>query len=195
MNTVSRGIRNAFRNVIRTTSIVIILGISIGLALTMLIAHQAVTNKINSVKSNIGNTITITPAGFSGFSSVNNSLSTTQLAKVSSLPHVTNVDETLTDRLTTIGSTTPSFGGFGGSSNSSNANDNTSLTSPVTINLNKAGGGRVFIQGGGSLPTNFTPPVSITGTTDPTTLGTTTLTMVSGSAISGTSNTNDAMIF
>lgn len=193
MNTVTRGFRNAFRNAIRTTSIVIILGISIGLALTMFIAHQAVTNKINQVKGQVGNTITITPAGFSGFSTVNNSLTTAELAKVSTIDHVTNVDESTTDRLTTIGSSTPSFGGFGGqSSSNANTNNQTSLTSPVTIGT--GAGSHFFIQGGGSLPTNFTPPVTIIGTTDPSTLNGTTLSINSGQFISGSTDTNDAII-
>jgi putative ABC transport system permease protein len=197
MNVVSRGIRNAFRNTIRTTSIVVILGISIGLSLTMLLARQAVQQKIADVQSSVGNTITITPAGFSGFSSVNNSLTTSELSKVSSLPHVTGVTESLTDRLTTIGSTTPSFGGQ--STTSSTAQ--TSLTSPVTINTSGFGGGAgggggrgFFISGGGTLPTNFTPPISITGTNDPTSIDGTTLTITGGTAVSGTSNTNEAMI-
>ena len=36
MNVITRGIKNAFRNVIRTVSLVVILGISVGLALAML---------------------------------------------------------------------------------------------------------------------------------------------------------------
>jgi len=161
----------------------------------MLLARQAVQLKIADVQSSIGNTINISPAGFSGFSSVNNSLTTSELTKVSSLPHVTNVAESLTDRMTTIGSSTPSFGGQSTSSSTAQ----TSLTSPVTINTNSfggsAGGGRgFFISGGGTLPTNFTPPISITGTNDPTSINGTTLTITSGAALSGTSNTNEAMI-
>src|SRR5579884_1108939 len=98
MNFFSRGVRNAYRNVMRALSLVIILGLSIGLALTMLIAHQAVGNRISQVKSSIGNTVSISPAGFSGFSQVNNSLSTTQLNKVSTLPHITGLSENLSDR-------------------------------------------------------------------------------------------------
>ncbi len=66
MNVVSRGIRNAFRNAIRTVSIVIILGLSVGLSLTMLIAHQAVGDKITSVKASVGNTVSVSPAGVRG---------------------------------------------------------------------------------------------------------------------------------
>src|SRR5665213_354885 len=150
MNVISRGIRNAFRNTIRTVSIVSILGISIGLSLTMLLARQAVQQKITDIKSSVANTITIAPAGFSGFSSVNNSLTTSELSKVSSLPHVTNLTESLTDRLTTIGSSAPSFPG-----QSSSTSGQTSLTSPVTINTSGGGfgggGGHFFVSGGGSL--------------------------------------------
>ena len=74
MNVISRGIRNAFRNIVRTFSIVIILGLSIGLSLTMLIAHQAVGDKIKSVESSVGNTVSISPAGVRGFQGGGNAL-------------------------------------------------------------------------------------------------------------------------
>jgi putative ABC transport system permease protein len=154
----------------------------------MLLARQAVQQKITDIKSSVANTITISPAGFSGFSSVNNSLTTAELSKVSSLSHVTSVAESLTDRLTTIGSTAPSFGG-----QSSSSTGQTSLTSPVTINTS-GGGGHFFVSGGGSLPTNFTPPVSIVGTNDTTTLNSTALTITSGTALDGTADTDNAMI-
>ncbi len=192
MSVVIRGVRNAFRNSIRTFSIIVILGLAIGLALTMLLAHQAVNQKIDNVKSSVGNTVTIAPAGFSGFSEVNNALSTSQLDKVKSTAHVSSLTETLTGRLTTIGSTQPSFPG----QQSQNSNNQTSLTSPVTINTNGGGGGggRFFVNGGGSLPANFTPPVSITGTTNPTALNGSSLTISSGQAINGSIDNNDAMI-
>jgi putative ABC transport system permease protein len=177
MNVISRGIRNAFRNSIRTFSIVVILGLSIGLSLTMLIAHQAVNTKINQVKASVGNTITIAPAGFSGFSQVNNSLSTSQLSKVKSLAHVTNLTESLTGRLSTTGTSQPSFGG----QESSNSSTSTiSLTSPVTLNSG-GGGGRLFNAGGGSLPTNFSLPISMLGTTDPSNVGGSAITIVMAS--------------
>lgn len=198
MNVFSRGIRNAFRNSIRTLSVVIILGLSIGLSLTMLVANKAVANKIASVKSSIGNTITIAPAGFSGFSSVNNALTTSQLSKVSSLPNVIGVSESLTDRLTTIGSTQPSFGGFGGgSSSSSTSNNQTSLTSPVKLNSGSGGaggGGRFFSGGTGSLPANFSLPITIIGTTDPTSASGTTLTISSGATIDGSKDVDQALV-
>ncbi len=74
MNVVTRGIRNAFRNKIRTFSIIVILGLSVGLALAMLIANQAVGQKIDSVKSSVGNTVSIAPAGVRGFEGGGNAL-------------------------------------------------------------------------------------------------------------------------
>ncbi len=194
MSAVNRGIRNAFRNQVRTLSIVLILGLSIGLALVMLIAHQAVGQKINQVKANVGNTINISPAGFNPQSSANNALTTDQLAKVKNVNHITSLTETLTDRLTTIGSSQPSF------SNNSNASSNaqTSLTSPIKLNSDSGGGGRFFISGGdSSLPTNFSPPITILGTNSPTRLNSSIgnpVTIISGTVIDGSKDTNDAMI-
>lgn len=190
MSPLSRGIKNAFRNPVRTLSITLILGLAIGLSLMMLVAHQAVNKKINDVKSSVGNTITIQPAGFSSFSQANNALSSSELDKVKNTAHVVSLTETLTDRLTTIGSSQPSFG-FGNNDNANN-NNQTSLTSPVTIDTN--GGGRFFVNGGGNLPTNFSPPITIVGSTDTTKVQGTTLTIASGSNIDGNTNSNDALI-
>ncbi len=99
MNVVTRGVRNAFRNGIRTSSIVLILGLSIGLALSMLVATQAVQNKIESVKSSIGNTITVSPAGMKGFEGGGEPLTDDQIAQISQLDHVSSVISTLSDRL------------------------------------------------------------------------------------------------
>src|SRR3990172_12251729 len=100
MNVISGGIRNAFRNSIRTFSIVLILGLSIGLALIMLVARQAVEDKIQSVKTSIGNTVSISPAGVQGFQGGGEPLTVDQLSKVKTLDHVTGVTQSLSDRLT-----------------------------------------------------------------------------------------------
>lgn len=198
MNAVTLGIRNAFRNTIRTFSIVIILGLSIGLSLVMLIAHQAVGDKINSVKSSIGNTITIAPAGFNPGSQANNALTTDGLGKVKTVKHVVGLSENLTDRLFTTGSSQPSFG-FDGRASSSSGNSTTSLKSPVKINVdsNRSGGGEgfhVFVSGGDSLPSNFSPPVTFLGTNDPVHLSGSSITIKSGQAIDGGQDTNEALV-
>jgi putative ABC transport system permease protein len=191
MNPVSRGVRNAFRNGIRTGSIVLILGLSIGLALTMLIAQKAVDNKIKSIKSSIGNTITVSPAGFQPGSQANNALTTDELAKVKSLAHVSSVEESLSDRQSTTGSSTPSFGRFGASSDSSNQTT-TSLSSPTTFSGN---GPRFFSEGSSNATAaTFSLPVSFLGTNNPGSVNGNTITLSKGSAIDGTADTNNALV-
>jgi putative ABC transport system permease protein len=46
VTTAGRGIRNAFRSATRTVSIILILGLAIGLAVVMLTAHRSVSDKI-----------------------------------------------------------------------------------------------------------------------------------------------------
>jgi len=174
----------------------VILGLSIGLCLVMLIARQAVSQKITEVKQSVGNTITIAPAGFSDFSQANNALTGSQLSKIANLTHITNLSENLTDRVTTIGSPAPTFGKFG-SNDTSTVNSTTSLTSPITLDTSgtsTGGGMRLFIRDGGSLPANFSLPISVLGTTTPLTVGGETVSLSSGSTIDGTKDTNNALI-
>jgi putative ABC transport system permease protein len=198
MNFISRGIRNAFRNTTRTLSLTVILGLSIGLSLAMLIAHQAVGDKINSIKSSVGNTITISPAGFNPGAQANNALTTDGLDKVKSLSHVAQLTETLTDRLSTTGTSQPSFG-FGRQGSQDSSSSTTSLKSPVELNTNRQSGNqgrgfRVFVNGGGSLPSNFSPPVSFLGTNDASALDNSRITVRDGKSIDGTKDTNEALI-
>lgn len=66
MNSFARGVRNAFRNGIRTIAVCLILALVIGLSLAMLVTNSAVNKKIDSIRSNIGNNITISAAGMRG---------------------------------------------------------------------------------------------------------------------------------
>jgi len=183
MNVVSRGVRNAFRNQIRTFSIIVILGLSIGLALAMLVAHQAVGDKIDSVKASVGNTVTISPAGVRGFEGGGNPLTETQLASVKNLPHVTATQENLQDRLTTSNTDLQS------------AIDAGSLGQRFNQNSGQAAGG---LFGGGNGGT-FTPPVTVNGTTAPTDLssgfgGGGTFMLKSGSVFDSNSANNVALV-
>jgi putative ABC transport system permease protein len=177
MNALTRGMRNAFRNGIRTVSIIFILALSIGLSLTMLVARQAVEQKIADVKSSIGNTITITPAGAKGFEGGGEPLTTTQMSQVKKLAHVTSVTSTLSDRLST---------------------DNTNLQSSID-----AGSlGRRFQSADGGTSAfsqklaNFTPPITITGidSLSNTQVFGKTLKLTSGKAITPSGSANEAMI-
>jgi len=100
MSTVSRGVRNAFRNTIRTGGVTVILALSVGLALVMLLSLKTVQERIAAVKSSVGNTITISPAGARGFEGGGTPLTQTNADSVKSIAHVTAVKATLNDRLT-----------------------------------------------------------------------------------------------
>ncbi|HUC79076.1 MAG TPA: FtsX-like permease family protein [Candidatus Saccharimonadales bacterium] len=186
MNIFTRGIRNAFRNTIRTFSIVVILGLSLGLALTMLIAHQAVGQKIKSVEGSVGNTVTIDPAGERGFSGGGNPLTTAEINKVASLAHVSSIDETLSDRLTTSNTNLQSSITAGSLGRRFAANSGETFTPPT---------GSTF---GGSLTTNFTPPVTVYGTNDPTLLssaqGGGTFSLNSGKVFASNSSADVALV-
>lgn len=139
MNTVTRGARNAFRNTIRTGSIVIILSISIGLVIAMLSARQAVETKIEAVKSSVGNTVSISPAGVRGFEGGGDPLTVTAIEKINNIQNVTSVYGTLSDRLTS-GDTTDlessvELGALGKRrANENSATTNTDTDRPVENN-------------------------------------------------------------
>lgn len=177
MNAVTRGVRNAFRNSIRTFSIIFILALSIGLSLTMLVARQAVDQKITDVKSSIGNTITVTPAGAKGFEGGGEPLTTTQINQVSQLTHVSSVTSTLNDHLET--------------------NTNTNLQSAIDAGtLGKRGNAGFSVNGSKADGSTFTPPINVTGISSLTGVEVfgSKLNLTSGKAIDPTSNANEAMI-
>ncbi len=195
MNLVSRGIRNAFRNSIRTLAISVILGLSIGLSLTMLIANKAVSNKITSVKSSIGNTISISAAGTQGFQGGGDPLDESKVASLSKISHVSSVTELVEDQLR----------------NSSNTNRqgttteaNTSLTSAIDAGSlgQRFGGGSASTSDSttadGAVPgvgmMSFAPPISAYGTTDPTTVNGTNISLKNGNTISGAADKAVALV-
>jgi putative ABC transport system permease protein len=208
MNVVTRGIRNAFRNATRTISIVFILGLSIGLSLIMLVANQAVENKIKTTLSAIGNTVTIHPAGgFSPGSSVTPALNATSLSKVKTLAHVKSLAETLSGHLQTEGTVSgppgaQSAGSSGASGPDGNNESKTNLKSPFKLNCDKNGcsGSGVAMSGTGGtpkLPDNFSLPISVIGTnapTDPASIGATSFKLVSGKAIDGGKDSNSVLV-
>ncbi len=184
MNVVTRGIKNAFRNGIRTFSIVIILGLSIGLALSMMIARTAVEQKIASVKSNIGNTITVNPAGAQGFEGGGTPLTTSQISSLTGITHVSSVTSTLSDRLTT---------------------SDTNLQSAIDAGTL----GRRFAGNSGVAPSfpgqssnttttrSFTPPIRVTGAdnlSSASVYGGSSVTIKSGTPFDPTKDQNVAMI-
>lgn len=193
MNAISRGIRNAFRNNIRTFSIVVILGLSVGLALTMLVARQAVEDKIESVKTSIGNTVSISPAGAQGFQGGGEPLAVEQLNKVATIDHVTKVTESLSDRLTSDTSDLESAIDAGSLGNRQAGNSGVGFEAPPQ-GSNEPGGGSGESQ---EITRTFTPPVIVTGTNDvsaASTYGGDTVTFTSGNALDPAKDEDVAVI-
>jgi len=196
MNVVSRGVRNAFRNSIRTFSIVVILGLSVGLALAMLVARQTVEQKIQSVKSSIGNTVSITPAGARGFDGGGEPLTTDQLKKVSRIANVTNVVETLSDRLTSSDTNLTSAIEAGSLGQRAAGNNGVGFTAPpdgVGARIDSSTGSGATTQ----VTRTFTPPVTVTGTNNVTltsVYGGSSVTFTSGQAFDPAKDENVAVI-
>jgi putative ABC transport system permease protein len=158
-----------------------------GLALSMLVAHQAVGKKITSVEGSVDNTITVSPAGVRGFEGGGNPLTDTQLAFVQKLPHVTAIDKSVSDRLTTSNSNLVSAISAGSLGQRFAGNSGQTFNGPTTF-----GGG----SGGGTF--SFTPPITVLGTNDPTNLGVTqgggTFKLTSGTVFSSNSTSDVALV-
>lgn len=95
MSVVARGVKNAFRNWLRTGAVVLILAIGIGLALSMLVARQAVEARINDLKADVGTTLMVNPAGSQGFQGGGEPLKMADADTIKSVDHVQSVDPVL----------------------------------------------------------------------------------------------------
>ncbi len=194
MNTVSRGIRNAFRNVIRTGSIVTILSISIGLIIAMLAARQAVDTRIESLKSSVGNTISVSPAGVMGFEGGGEALTSEDIAKLGSIDHVSSVTSTLSDRLTTSDTTDLESSIDIGSLGQRRANENSSTSgSSNSTGTSSPQAPPAGITGG------FNPMTSVTisGTDDmskASTFGGSTVEWTAGEVVDATADKEEAVV-
>ena len=98
MGSLVRGARNAFRNLIRTGSVALIVGLSIGLALTMVLSVEAVQLCIDTVTAAIGSRITLSPAG-SVMGVGGAPVTSAQLGDLSAIPHVTKVIKTMSAQM------------------------------------------------------------------------------------------------
>ena len=107
MSVTTRGVKNAFRNTIRSISITAILALTIALALVMLLSLKAVQARIDDVKASVGNTVTVTPAGARGFQGGGEPLTAAEITKIQNTAHVKSVTSTLEDRWITEGTTAP----------------------------------------------------------------------------------------
>jgi putative ABC transport system permease protein len=214
MSIVGRGIRNAFRNRTRTVSIVLILGLAIGLALVMLIAHRTVNAKASTALSSVGNTVTIGPPGYSAGGQLGKFLTSAELEPIARLQGVTGINESLNGSAKASNLPPSSASGadspqrapkirtIGGSKSGARGSSGSSPVKQGSTSLKYPGTLAAATAGLACQPKPCTPPISyftiyFAGSTEPTAavnIGASTLTIVGGHAISGTSSANDAMI-
>jgi putative ABC transport system permease protein len=187
MSTISRGVRNSFRNPIRTGGVTVILGLSVGLALVMLLSLKAVQNRIDTVKASIGNTITVSPAGARGFDGGGEPLTQAQVDSLKSVAHVTQVTSTVSDRLTPTTDTSLA-----------------SAIDPGTLGnrFRNRGLGTQTNPGAGAPATSsgatrsFSIPIMVTGVTTvtPAALNATSIKLVAGATLDGSKASNTAEV-
>lgn len=114
MSVLARSVGNAFRNKIRTTAVVAVLAVAIGLALAMLVANQAVTAKVTELNASVGTTLTVNPAGGQGFEGGGEPLTVQQATTAAAVPNVTQVVGTKALRLRNATEAAAQGGGSGG---------------------------------------------------------------------------------
>ncbi|QYF91002.1 ABC transporter permease [Arthrobacter sp. PAMC25284] len=128
MSVLARSVGNAFRNKVRTGAVVAVLAVAIGLALSMLVANQAVAAKVAELNTSVGTVLTVNPAGGQGFEGGGEPLTSAQAATAAAVPNVTSVVGTQALRLSNA---TAAAAGQGGPGGQPTAALTTSLTAAV----------------------------------------------------------------
>lgn len=123
MNILARSMGNAFRNKVRSGAVIIILAVAMGLALSMLVAHQAVGAKVAELKSQIGTQLTVNPAGSRGFEGGGEPLTNSDLDTVRSVEHVSAAEGSLSLRLSTSDAASAEDSGSEDSASDDSASD------------------------------------------------------------------------
>jgi putative ABC transport system permease protein len=166
----------------RSVGVVVILAVAIALSISMLIARDAVTTKINNVRSSTGTTITISPKGFFGFSGGGTPLKAASIDDLLTLKNVVSVQESLSEEL---------------------SSSTTNLKSPTpTGSLGRQFGANSSTSGNSNFTGrgNFTIPVRVIGTNSPGTAlvgganGGGTEKLTSGASFSATSHADVAVV-
>jgi putative ABC transport system permease protein len=183
--------RNALRSPLRSGAIVIMLAISITLIVAMLVARSSVNAKIDEVKGNTANQITISPAGIRGGMGGGDPLNAEQVAKITSTAHVKSVASTLTDQAGTDDTNlTPSLelGTFGQRMQRFESS-NGDTAPPIMSDSGSSS------DSSATRPTP-TPPTTVTGTTDVNSIATdgSSLKLTSGATIDGASSELVALV-
>lgn len=196
MSVITRGVKNAFRSGIRTTAVVLILAISMGLALSMLLANQAVKDRLEDVKKSVGTTIMVNPAGSEGFQGGGEPLTGADVTKLQNVDHVSDVTATLSLMLTTNveedENSNMQFKAFGGSGLESGETNLESSVDPGTIGNRLQGRGEVSVDSSGDA-SDIKLPIRLTGTNGDKDEQGKTINVTDGRQLQG-SDTNAALV-
>ncbi|MDD3774209.1 MAG: FtsX-like permease family protein [Patescibacteria group bacterium] len=181
MGIIYRGFKNAFRNSIRTVSITFILALSIAMALIMFLSLKTVQSKIDEVKSSVGNTITVSPAGIRGFEGGGELLTNTTATTISKIENVSGITKTISARLSADTDTnlesSVEAGSFGRRQMESENQNNSQMNE--------------------NMPENFSMPINATGTSNldsTTSLNISELNIISGTKFDESSSKYVALI-
>lgn len=171
MNVLARSVGNAFRNTIRTTAVVAVLAVAIGLALAMLVANQAVGAKVQELNASVGTVLTVNPAGGQGFDGGGEPLTEAEAKTAAAVPHVQSVVSTKALRLRTESSSSsatqePAFGGPGGQSAAVTTSLQPAIDAGTLGRRNNSGSteGSGGTGSGGTQNRTFQLPITATGT-------------------------------
>ncbi|WFR83392.1 ABC transporter permease [Arthrobacter sp. Y-9] len=176
MNVLARSVGNAFRNTIRTTAVVAVLAVAIGLALAMLVANQAVGAKVQELNASVGTVLTVNPAGGQGFDGGGEPLTEAEAKTAAAVPHVQSVVSTKALRLRTessasSGTQEPGFGGPGGQTTAVTTSLQPAIDAGTLGRRNNSGstegsggGGTGGSGTGGAQNRTFQLPITATGT-------------------------------
>lgn len=159
MSVVVRGVKNAFRNWLRSVAVVLILAIGIGLSLSMLVARQAVESKVADLKSQVGTTLIVNAAGSQGFEGGGEPLTSADVTSIQSVAHVASAEATMNFVLRNQSSDLPPGAVIrGGPSNNQGMTNLQSSIDPGTL------GRRFATNDGQNAPANFSLPIRGFGT-------------------------------
>jgi putative ABC transport system permease protein len=100
MGVIRRSLINLIRSPLRTGAIVTVLSVSIALVLIMVTVHGATENQLGSIGQQIGTEITVSPAGRFGTMGGNGTLAQEDVDKLSDIPHVASVQESVETQYT-----------------------------------------------------------------------------------------------
>ncbi|CAN7263933.1 ABC transporter permease [Arthrobacter sp. LjRoot14] len=177
MSVLARSVGNAFRNKVRTGAVVAVLAVAIGLALSMLVANQAVAAKVAELNASVGTVLTVNPAGGQGFEGGGEPLTAEQAATAAAVPNVSTVVGTKALRLRNAAEAAAQAaagtqaGGPGGGQGGPGGQTTTTLTTSLTAavdagtlgNRNQAAEGTTGSTGTTQPARTMSLPITATG--------------------------------